>query len=204
MAVGLCQRDLVIHGAAAAANAAGAQLAQYAGHRRIVFHDKCGEPADPRGAGALGQPGEQFGRQSQALPVVDDGDGDLGGPRVGGVADVPGDADAAPARVIQRAEGLVVEVIDVGEVAKLRRGQLVLPLQEPHPAGSGAQPGEDVRHQRGVTGPDLPYQHRRFHRAVPAAHPPRQILAGFQAHAPGRATAGWGATAAAIEGHRAW
>ena len=85
----------------------GAQLAQYAGHRRIVFGDKCGEPADPRGAGALGQPGEQFGRQSQALPVVDDGDGDLGGPRVGGVADVPGDADAAPARVIQRAEGLV-------------------------------------------------------------------------------------------------
>ena len=52
-------------------------------------------------------------------------------------------------------------MIDVGEVAKLRRGQLVLAVQEPHPAGPGAQPGEAGRHQRSVTRPHLPYQHRR-------------------------------------------
>jgi hypothetical protein len=53
------------------------------------------------------------------LPVVDDGDRDLGGLRVGGVADVAGDADTAPVRMIQRAERLVVVVVDVGKVAQL-------------------------------------------------------------------------------------
>lgn len=48
------------------------------------------------------------------MPVVDDGDGDLGGLRVIGVPDVAGDAHAAPAGLIQRTERLVVVVVDVG------------------------------------------------------------------------------------------
>jgi hypothetical protein len=52
---------------------------------------------DALGAGAPGQLGQQLGAQAAALPVVGDGDGDLSGVRVEGVADVAGDADAAPA-----------------------------------------------------------------------------------------------------------
>jgi len=95
---GLRQRDLVIRGAAIAAHTVRAHLAEQARHRRVVLCHQRGEPADARGAGAPGQPSEQFGAQPPALPVVDDGDGDLGGLRVGGVADVAGDADAAPPR----------------------------------------------------------------------------------------------------------
>ena len=72
-------------------------------------------------AGSFGQPGQQFGAQAAALPAVDDGDGDLGGVRVLAVPDVPGDAHAAPAGVVKRAERLVVAVVDVGEVAQLGR-----------------------------------------------------------------------------------
>jgi hypothetical protein len=61
-----------------------------------------------------------------ALIVVDDGDGDLSGLRVLGVPDVAGNARAAPAGVVQRAERLMVVVVDVGEVAQLRAGQFVL------------------------------------------------------------------------------
>jgi hypothetical protein len=75
--------------------------------------------ADAFGAGAAGQLGQQLGAQPAALPVVDDGDGDLGGVRVVGVADVTGDTDAAPAGVLQRAERLVVVVVDIGKVAQL-------------------------------------------------------------------------------------
>jgi len=55
------------------------------------------------------------------LPAVDDGDGDLGGVRVLAVPDVPGDAHAAPAGVVKRAERLVVAVVDVGEITQLGR-----------------------------------------------------------------------------------
>jgi hypothetical protein len=41
--------------------------------------------------------------------------------RVVTVPDVPGDAHAAPAGVVQRADRLVIAVVDVGEVAQLGR-----------------------------------------------------------------------------------
>jgi len=46
--------------------------------------------------------------------------------------------------VIQRTERLVVVVVEVGEVAQLRRGQFFLSRQESHLAGCVAQPGEAV------------------------------------------------------------
>jgi hypothetical protein len=55
------------------------------------------------------------------LPVVDDGDRDLSRLRVVGIADVAGNAHAVPADLVQRAERLMVVVVDVGEVAQLRR-----------------------------------------------------------------------------------
>jgi hypothetical protein len=55
----------------------------------------------------------------------------------------------------------VVVVVDIGEVAQLRRGQLIFSCQEPHPAGLGTQPGETVGQQRSVSGLDLPYPHLR-------------------------------------------
>src|SRR5439155_15103517 len=65
--------------------------------------------------GPVGQEGEQLGAQAPALPVVHDGDGDLGGVRVVGVPDVAGDAHAAPVGGAQRADCLVVVVVDLGE-----------------------------------------------------------------------------------------
>jgi hypothetical protein len=82
-----------------------------------------GEAADACRAGTLRQLSHQFGAEPPALPVIDDGDRDLGGLRVVGVPDVAGDADTAPAGMIKRAERLmvVVVVVDVGEVAQLGR-----------------------------------------------------------------------------------
>jgi hypothetical protein len=61
--------------------------------------------------------------------------------------------------MIHRAERLMIVMVDVGEVAQLRRGQFPLRRQEPHPAGSGTQPGEAVGQKRGIGALDLPYQH---------------------------------------------
>jgi len=57
---------------------AGADAAQQPGHGRVVGRDQRGETADAFGAGAAGQLGQQFGAEPAALPVVDDGEGDLG------------------------------------------------------------------------------------------------------------------------------
>ena len=51
-------------------------------------------------AGPIRQLGQQFGAQPPALPVIDDGDGDVGGLWVLGVPDVAGDAHPAPVAVI--------------------------------------------------------------------------------------------------------
>jgi hypothetical protein len=98
-----------------------AEVPQQPGRGRVVGCDRGGEAADALLAGPVGQPGQQFGAQAAALPVVDDGDGDLGRVRVVAVPDVPGDAHAAPAGVVQRAERLVVVVVHIGEVAQLGR-----------------------------------------------------------------------------------
>jgi hypothetical protein len=81
--------------------------------------DQRGEAADAFGAGTLRQLSHQFGAEAPPLPVVDDGDRDFGGPRVVGVPDVARDTDTTPVGVIQRAERLVVVVVDIGEVAQL-------------------------------------------------------------------------------------
>ena len=79
------------------------------------------KPADTRLAGPVGQPGQKLSAQSAALPVVGDGDGDLGGPRVVSIPDVTGDAHATPLGGAERADRLVVVVVHVGEVAQFRR-----------------------------------------------------------------------------------
>src|SRR6476469_4488671 len=55
----------------------------------------------------------------------------------------------------------MVVVIDVGEVAQIRRGQFFLHAQEPHPPRCGAEPGEAVGEQRSVRAADWPDLHRR-------------------------------------------
>jgi hypothetical protein len=97
------------------------EVPQQPGHGRVVGRDRGGEAADALLAGPVGQPGQQLGAQAAALPVVDDGDGDLGRAPVVAVPDVPRDAHAAPAGVVQRAERLVVVVVDVGEISQLGR-----------------------------------------------------------------------------------
>jgi hypothetical protein len=55
----------------------------------------------------------------------------------------------------------MVVVVDVGEVAQLRRRQAFLYAHEPHSPRCGAEPGEAVGEQRSVRAADLPYRHRR-------------------------------------------
>jgi len=57
----------------------GAHVLQQPRHRRVVGGDQRGEAADAFLAATVRQLGQQFGAQAPALPVVDDGDGDLGG-----------------------------------------------------------------------------------------------------------------------------
>ena len=90
--------------------------------RGVLGCDLCREAADAFLAGPVRQQPHQLGAKAAPLPVVDDSDGDIGGLRVIGAPDVAGDAHAAPAGVIQRADRLVVVVVDLGEVAQLRRG----------------------------------------------------------------------------------
>src|SRR6266516_618087 len=153
------QCDLVLHGACPAADEFGVPVPQQRCNRRIVGGGQGGEAVDAFAAGTACQLSQQLGAQSPALPVVDDGDGDLGGLWVFSVADVAGDAHAAPVGVVQRAERLVIVVVDLGEVAQLRGGQFFLSCQEPHLAGSGTEPCEAVGQQRRVSALDLPYQH---------------------------------------------
>ncbi len=79
------QCDLVFHRAGTAAGQAGAQLPRQPGYRDVLRGGQRGEAVDAGLPGPVGQPGEQLGAQSPALPVVHDGDGDLGGLRVVGV-----------------------------------------------------------------------------------------------------------------------
>src|SRR6185437_6907939 len=72
-------------------------------------------------AGPVGQPDQKLGAQSAALPVVGDGDRDLGGLRVVSIPDITGDTHAAPLGGAERADRLVVVVVHVGQVAQLRR-----------------------------------------------------------------------------------
>jgi hypothetical protein len=55
----------------------------------------------------------------------------------------------------------MVVVVDVGEVAQIRRGQFFLHTQEPHPPRCGAEPGEAVGEQRSVRAADWPDLHHR-------------------------------------------
>jgi hypothetical protein len=91
------QGDLVLHRAGPVADELKAHISQHLGHRLVVGRDECVESADAFLAGTVGEPGQQFCAESAALPVIDDGDGNLGGVRVFGVRDIAGDAfnDAA-------------------------------------------------------------------------------------------------------------
>ena len=102
------------------ADQTGTRVSQQSGHRYVFGRDQRGEPVDALLAGAIRQPGQQFAAQTPPLPVIDDRDGDVGGVRVIGIPDEPGDAHPAPVAGIQGAERLVVVMVEVGKVAQLR------------------------------------------------------------------------------------
>ena len=63
----------------------GADVPKPSGHGLVLGVGQGGEAADSFLAGAVGQPGQQLGGQSPALPVIDDGDRDLSRLRVAGI-----------------------------------------------------------------------------------------------------------------------
>jgi hypothetical protein len=105
-----------------AAQDACAHAPQQAGHRRVVLQGQRGEPADTFVPGPVGQPGQQFRAKATALPGVDDRDGDVGGLRVCGIPDVACYAHTPPVSPVHCADRLVIMVIDLGQIAQLRRG----------------------------------------------------------------------------------
>ena len=88
----------------------------------MVVREQAGlEALDAVLARAGGQAPQQLAAEAAALPVVDDGDGRLGDRGLLGQADVAGDADARAALRVARADRLVVDVVDLGEVGELAR-----------------------------------------------------------------------------------
>ena len=87
-------------------------------------------------AGPLDEPLEQRGGGAAALPVVDDGDRDLG---LGGLvgADVAGDPDRAPLAV-EGDQRLVVVVVDLGQVGEVAVGE---PVRAGRRSAGSATPG---------------------------------------------------------------
>ena len=126
------QRDLVDHGGRLTADKLRPDAPCQSSHRHIVSRDQCSEPADTLLAGTLRQLSHQFGAESPALPFVHDGDSYFGGPCVLSGPDVTSDAQAASVGAIHCAERFMVVMVDLGEVAQLRRGQFVLRPKEPH------------------------------------------------------------------------
>jgi hypothetical protein len=80
------------------------------------------ETADARGAGALGERGQQSDADAPVLPAVDDLDRDLGGVELV-EPDVPGDPDRGPRRRRVRDQRHVVPVVDIEESAELARSE---------------------------------------------------------------------------------
>jgi hypothetical protein len=124
-------------------------------------------------AGAIGKPAQELGCKSSALPVVDDGDGDLCSLGVPGVPDVASDSESTTIRRVERAKRLVVVVVDLGEVTQLRDGQVRFAGQKSQLTGLIAEAGEAVGQQRCVPGRDLSYEYGRTipkHRRI-SPHP---------------------------------
>ena len=70
----------------------------------------------------LGEPAQQLAAEPALLPLVDDGDRRLGDLGLGGQAHVAGDADALAGLRVARADRLVVDVVDLGEVRQVASG----------------------------------------------------------------------------------
>ncbi len=146
------QDDLVLDGARLPVSDTNALdvLLQQPDHSRIVCSDQCREVADPFLTSPINQSAQQRGSEPSALPLIDDGDGDICPLRVFDVPDVSSDAKAAAIDRIYGAKGLMVVVIDLGEVTQLRGGQGWFAGQESQTARLGAQACEAVCQQRGV------------------------------------------------------
>ena len=100
-----------------------AQALDQAQHRRVVGDQQRGEARDALLAGALGQGLGESRADAVVLPIVGDRDGELGGVRMGGRAYVARDADALSGDRVDRHQGFVVVVVDLGEVGQLGGGQ---------------------------------------------------------------------------------
>lgn len=94
------------------------------------------------------------------LPLVDDFDGDVRGGRLTRIADEPGDTEGLPVQAGDGSERLMAVVAGVGEVAQFSGSESPLRAEEAGEPRCGAEPGEDVREQRRVPGPDRPHAHR--------------------------------------------
>ena len=119
-------------------------------HCCIVVGNEGGEVVNTLLAGPISQTSQQLRRESSALPGVSDRHRHFGSDRVFGVPDEPSDTQANTIAGIHRSKGLVVVVVDLGEVAHLCRGQARLAGQESQLARLCTQPGKSVGQQPGV------------------------------------------------------
>jgi hypothetical protein len=101
---------------------------------------------------------EQRATQASSLPVVGDDDRDLG---IVVRAAAAGDAPRLPARIVDRDDCLVGEMVDVNEAVKFSRRQLGLAREEPPVAQLLAQPLDHRGETRLVLGLDRAQRHPR-------------------------------------------
>ena len=121
-----------------------------------------GEARDPEGARAVGQRDAERRAQALALVAVADDDRDLGGVRMLGVAHPAPDAGHGGRVVGQDGdERVVVDVVDLGQVAQLGQREAVLGREEAQARAPRRERRHPAHEQSLVIGRDGPDEDSR-------------------------------------------
>jgi hypothetical protein len=135
------------------------------------------EHADAVLGGATAEASQQQAADPSALRCVDHRHRRLGGVRAVAVADVARDPEPLARPRIQRADRLVVDVVDVGEERQLARAQAALDAHEAAVARLVAEALPAAREQR------LVLRAHRAHEHLAAAGQPLEVADAVVAHA---------------------
>ena len=152
----LFELELVLDFAAVALPGTKSVLSQQPARGAVFPQCRSGEERQAVGARALDREAGESGADAHPLERIGDLDRHLGDIRSICVAHVSGDAHDRVVALIDRGDGLVVEVINVGEEGELARRQLALGRQKAPVARFRGEPGEQGGHSGAVASANLP------------------------------------------------
>jgi hypothetical protein len=115
----LCEPELMLDFAAAAVAGAKSVASQQSAGGAVFPQRCCGEESQAVGVRALDREAGEGRADASPLEHVGDLDSDFCDPRSISNADVPGDTDERVVALVDRGDGLMVTVIDIGEVGEL-------------------------------------------------------------------------------------